>query len=103
MRRYAATVLAVTLAGGTALAALPAASASAVTPPSQTFVVPANGVFTVTGHGWGHGHGMSQWGAKGRPRSASRPARSSAPITRAPQRRSSRTARSGCKLTATNS
>ena len=26
---------------------------------------PANGVFTVTGHGWGHGHGMSQWGAQG--------------------------------------
>ncbi len=47
-----------------ALAALPAASASAVTP-SQTFVVPANGVFNITGHGWGHGHGMSQWGAEG--------------------------------------
>lgn len=65
MRRYAAAVAAVTVAGGVALAALPVASASAVTPPSQTFVVPAGGVFAITGHGWGHGHGMSQWGAEG--------------------------------------
>ncbi len=65
MRRYAAAVAAVTVAGGVALAALPVASASAVTPPSQTFVVPASGVFAITGHGWGHGHGMSQWGAEG--------------------------------------
>jgi SpoIID/LytB domain protein len=26
---------------------------------------PADGVFTVEGHGWGHGRGMSQWGAQG--------------------------------------
>ena len=26
---------------------------------------PANGVFLVDGHGWGHGRGMSQWGAQG--------------------------------------
>ena len=40
------------------LAASPAASAEDV---------PAAGVvkWKVTGHGWGHGHGMSQYGAKG--------------------------------------
>ena len=27
--------------------------------------VPAGGVFVVDGHGWGHGVGMSQWGAQG--------------------------------------
>ena len=26
---------------------------------------PADGVFAVQGHGWGHGRGMSQWGAQG--------------------------------------
>ena len=26
---------------------------------------PADGVFAVEGHGWGHGRGMSQWGAQG--------------------------------------
>jgi stage II sporulation protein D len=26
---------------------------------------PSSGVFTLTGHAWGHGHGMSQWGAQG--------------------------------------
>jgi stage II sporulation protein D len=32
---------------------------------SQTYPVPGNGRYTVRGHGWGHGHGMSQWGAQG--------------------------------------
>jgi SpoIID/LytB domain protein len=31
----------------------------------QLYAVPASGVFTVTGHGFGHGHGMSQYGARG--------------------------------------
>ena len=26
---------------------------------------PADGVFSIEGHGWGHGHGLSQWGAQG--------------------------------------
>ena len=26
---------------------------------------PAGGVFSIEGHGWGHGHGLSQWGAQG--------------------------------------
>ena len=32
---------------------------------SQVYPVPSSGVFTVRGHGWGHGHGMSQYGAQG--------------------------------------
>lgn len=32
---------------------------------AQVFRVPPNGVFTLRGHGWGHGHGMSQYGAYG--------------------------------------
>ena len=31
----------------------------------QVFQVPPNGVFDLAGHGWGHGHGMSQYGAYG--------------------------------------
>ncbi|MBK5307388.1 MAG: SpoIID/LytB domain-containing protein [Frankiaceae bacterium] len=31
----------------------------------QVYLRPASGVFSVVGHGWGHGHGMSQWGAQG--------------------------------------
>ena len=37
--------------------------ASAAT--ADSFSRPASGIFTLTGHGWGHGHGMSQWGAEG--------------------------------------
>ncbi|MCU1591552.1 MAG: hypothetical protein JWP11_2808 [Frankiales bacterium] len=31
----------------------------------QVYERPASGVFSVLGHGWGHGHGLSQWGAQG--------------------------------------
>lgn len=31
----------------------------------QVYPVPASGRFTVDGRGYGHGHGMSQWGAQG--------------------------------------
>jgi SpoIID/LytB domain protein len=31
----------------------------------QVYERPASGVFSVLGHGWGHGHGLSQWGAEG--------------------------------------
>lgn len=51
-------------AAGTAQAAgftLPAANPAAL----QVLGVPANGAYTVTGHGWGHGIGMSQEGAMG--------------------------------------
>ena len=32
---------------------------------SESFTVPATGSFTIVGHGFGHGHGMSQYGANG--------------------------------------
>src|SRR3954453_6608726 len=31
----------------------------------ESFTVPATGSFTIVGHGFGHGHGMSQYGANG--------------------------------------
>lgn len=43
------------------LPALPTAPAYA----EEIYPRPANGVFAMEGHGWGHGHGMSQWGAYG--------------------------------------
>ncbi|MCW2613765.1 MAG: hypothetical protein JWN08_759, partial [Frankiales bacterium] len=44
------------------------AVAVVVAPPAVAEEVverPADGVFPVEGHGWGHGRGMSQWGAQG--------------------------------------
>jgi peptidoglycan hydrolase-like amidase len=32
---------------------------------AEVYPVPAGGTFTLAGHGWGHGHGLSQWGAYG--------------------------------------
>src|SRR3954470_1975292 len=57
----------------TALAATLGLTASLVTvvatagPASaeQVYERPASGVFSILGHGWGHGHGLSQWGAQG--------------------------------------
>lgn len=40
---------------------LPAAPAAA----EEVFGRPADGVFAIEGRGWGHGHGMNQWGAEG--------------------------------------
>ena len=31
----------------------------------EVYERPADGVFSIEGHGWGHGRGMSQWGAQG--------------------------------------
>lgn len=49
------------LAGGLVTSIATAAPAAA----EQVYNRPPSGVFTVVGHGWGHGHGMSQWGAQG--------------------------------------
>ena len=40
-----------------------AAPATAADPVPETYATPADGVFRVIGSGWGHGRGMSQWGA----------------------------------------
>ncbi|MDQ1650734.1 MAG: stage sporulation protein [Frankiaceae bacterium] len=51
------------LAGALGLTVLASACAPAASPDDASR--PANSVFTLTGHGWGHGRGMSQWGAQG--------------------------------------
>jgi stage II sporulation protein D len=53
------------LVGG--LIALPLANgpASASIGVDQSYRVPKSGTFTIRGHGFGHGHGMSQYGAYG--------------------------------------
>ena len=43
----------------------PAAAQVAPTVGTDVSGVPADGVFTLDGHGWGHGHGLSQFGAQG--------------------------------------
>src|ERR1700740_3406983 len=54
-RWYGAPMLRGLFAAAAALLALPVASTAATRAPS----------FVITGHGWGHGVGMSQWGAYG--------------------------------------
>lgn len=49
------------LCGALAVTMVTAAPASA----EEVIDRPADGVFAVEGHGWGHGRGMSQWGAQG--------------------------------------
>ncbi len=66
MRRLAVTVLATLSAVTTTLAVTGSESpAHASVTTRQVYRVPDSGVFTVRGHGWGHGHGMSQYGAQG--------------------------------------
>jgi stage II sporulation protein D len=47
----------------TGLALTAAEPATAASP--TTYARPADGVFHISGHGFGHGHGLSQWGAYG--------------------------------------
>jgi SpoIID/LytB domain protein len=59
-RRTALAALA-GLAGGLVTSVVVAGPAAA----EQVYERPASGIFSVLGHGWGHGHGLSQWGAQG--------------------------------------
>ncbi|HWL38259.1 MAG TPA: SpoIID/LytB domain-containing protein [Frankiaceae bacterium] len=59
--RVLASALVAGLVGAT-LATLPASPATAL---DEVYTRPADGVFQVEGHGWGHGHGLNQWGAEG--------------------------------------
>ncbi|MCW2666432.1 MAG: hypothetical protein JWN57_1394, partial [Frankiales bacterium] len=59
MRR--SSLLALTGLLGGLVAVLPAAPALA----EDVYERPADGTYEVEGHGWGHGRGMSQWGAQG--------------------------------------
>ena len=62
LRRVARPVLAA-LTIGVLVPVAAVATGEATT--SETYRRPASGVFQFAGHGWGHGHGMSQWGAQG--------------------------------------
>ncbi len=42
----------------------PSAGGSYIPASSDVFARPADGVFDIVGHGWGHGRGLSQWGAR---------------------------------------
>ncbi|MDX6224304.1 MAG: stage sporulation protein [Frankiales bacterium] len=48
-----------------ALAVPLAAGSASATATSEVYARPSSGVFRLAGHGWGHGHGLSQWGADG--------------------------------------
>jgi len=61
--RAAAIVVVATVGSGTPV--LAPASALPAVPVSEVYVVPPSGTWTVNGAGWGHGIGMSQWGAQG--------------------------------------
>lgn len=52
------------VAGGTAVVPT-AAQAAGSQPASESYPVPPSRVFTIQGRGFGHGHGLSQWGAYG--------------------------------------
>jgi stage II sporulation protein D len=54
-------ITSLTLAGGAASAASPTTGAATV----QRIGVPDHATLTIHGRGYGHGHGMSQWGAQG--------------------------------------
>lgn len=62
MRRSTAAALAALLVV-TTVALLGATAAPAAA--AEVYTVPASRVFDVDGRGWGHGRGMSQWGAQG--------------------------------------
>jgi SpoIID/LytB domain protein len=50
---------------GTALPMTVAVAPAQAATREETYDVPSGGTFQIEGHGWGHGHGMSQWGAQG--------------------------------------
>ncbi len=54
-----------TLLGLLGLVAVIAVGCQVPAPPPRPVVTPAADSFTFTGSGWGHGVGMSQWGARG--------------------------------------
>jgi stage II sporulation protein D len=56
---------AVVLVAGALVLSVSAAAPGAVDPGTEASVDPVGGDFTLEGHGYGHGRGMSQWGAEG--------------------------------------
>ena len=62
-RRAALAAFAVLVATGSVLLPTPPSADALVV--EEVYVRPANGVFVMDGHGWGHGRGLNQWGAQG--------------------------------------
>ncbi len=58
--RTAVLALLATAAGTLVTATLPGTAYA-----EEVYLRPADGIFRVDGHGWGHGRGLSQWGAQG--------------------------------------
>ena len=58
MKRSLVALTGLLVSLGVALPATPAAA-------DEIYSVPPGGSFAMEGHGWGHGHGMSQYGAQG--------------------------------------
>ena len=58
-------VLALAVATASAVVTLTAATQGVAAASSEIYLRPADGTFDLDGRGWGHGRGMSQWGAQG--------------------------------------
>ena len=63
--RAAAVVAAATLGLAGTVGGLPGADPAQAVSTDQTYSVPPDGQIVIKGHGFGHGHGMSQYGAQG--------------------------------------
>ena len=61
--RLASTVQRLRVTSSSTPPPTPVAQSTPAASGSDVFARPRNGVFSIRGHGWGHGHGMSQWGA----------------------------------------
>ena len=64
-RPHVAAALALATAVAGALSILAPTRSAATVSVNQVYSVPSSGSFTVRGHGYGHGNGMSQHGAQG--------------------------------------
>jgi SpoIID/LytB domain protein len=64
MRKIRRTV-AIALCGVLAIGMLVMSGSTREAQAAEFYPVPASGVYTIDGRGYGHGHGMSQWGAQG--------------------------------------
>ena len=65
VRTKLSLILRALLAGALALAGVLAAAPTPAHAASESYLPPASGYWTIDGRGWGHGMGMSQWGAQG--------------------------------------
>ncbi len=59
LRQFVGALTSAALIAGTATGIAPPASGAAI----EEYAVPGDGIIRIQGGGWGHGRGMSQWGA----------------------------------------